>query len=67
MGTTSEKLTYLNGTKSLLKDVINYSGANITSETTFRNYAVKLYNAYIDILKGEYSLIEGMPKGQVEG
>lgn len=67
MGTISEKLEYLNNTKSLLKDVIGYSGAEITSETTFRNYAIKLYNAYIDILKGEYSLIEGMPKGQVEG
>ena len=67
MGTTSEKLTYLNCTKTALKDMINLSGAGITSETTFRNYATKLYDGYVEILKDKYTLLDAMPKGTGTG
>ena len=51
MGTIAEKLTYLNETKSELKDSINNLGGNITSETTFREYATELQDIYDNIPK----------------
>lgn len=48
MGTTAEKLSYLNGTKRLLRRRLNSLGANITLDTTFRDYLVwlnRFYNA----------------------
>lgn len=62
MGTTSDKLTYLSGTKDKLKTAINYTGANITNDT-FRSYPEKLYNEYIDIINnGTDTLYANMPK-----
>lgn len=49
MGTTAEKLTYLNTTKGKIKDSINLTGANITTEP-FRQYSTKLNSALLDIL-----------------
>ena len=49
MGTTSEKLTYLNTTKGLIKDKLNLGGANITTEP-FRQYSSKLMGIYKDFL-----------------
>ena len=68
MGTVADKLTYLNNTKQGLKNVINYTGAGIDSNTTFRNYEEKLYNGYLDILKdnGE-TLFNNLPKVNGEG
>ena len=54
MGTTSEKLTYLNGTKQLLKDKINNLGGSIDDNTTFRQYANQLQNVYDNLPKTEY-------------
>lgn len=54
MGTTSEKLTYLNGTKQLLKQKINNLGGSIDDNTTFRNYANQLQNVYDNLPKTEY-------------
>lgn len=51
MGTISEKLTYLNDTKSLLKDSINSLGGEITSQTTFRQYATELDSIYASLPK----------------
>lgn len=34
----ADKLTYLNGTKSLLREAINAAGGNLTQETPFREY-----------------------------
>lgn len=48
---TSDKLTYLNGTKQALKESINNLGGDITSETTFRNYAEELDNIYDNLPK----------------
>ena len=45
MGTTSEKLTYLNTTKGLIKDNLNLGGANISTEP-FRAYSSKLKGIY---------------------
>ena len=52
MGTTSDKLTYLNETKTLLKNKINLTGANITTDT-FRQYPTKLQNALLDVWNNE--------------
>ena len=46
MGTTAEKLTYLNGTKRLLRRRINSLGGNITLETKFRDYLLWLDRFY---------------------
>ena len=54
MGTTSEKLTYLNNTKQLLKDKINNLGGSIDDNTTFRQYANQLQNVYDNLPKTEY-------------
>ena len=52
MGTIEDKLKYLNTTKIKLKDSINLTGANITNDTTFRNYSIKLKENLVNILKG---------------
>ena len=49
MGTTSEKLTYLNTTKSLIKDNLNIGGANITTQP-FRVYSNRIIDMYKDYL-----------------
>ena len=62
MGTISEKLTYLNDTKTKLKNVINYAGANITNDT-FRSYPEKLYDKFVDfVTNGTDSLYSSLPK-----
>ena len=63
MGTTAEKLTYLNTTKEKIRDSINLTGANLTSEDTFRSYASKLKKGYIDIINnGIDTLYNNFPK-----
>ena len=49
MGTTADKLNYLNETKSLFKDNLNGIGTEITDETTFKEYPDYLENLYNDI------------------
>jgi hypothetical protein len=49
MGTTADKLTYLNNTKGLLKDRLNSLGATITSSTTFKNYLTWLDTFYNNV------------------
>ena len=67
MGTTSEKLTYLNTTKGKIKDSINLTGANITTEP-FRQYSTKLQDAYVDIINnGTSTLYSNFPKVNSEG
>lgn len=46
MGTTAQKLTYLNTTKGLIKDSINALGGNLTNQSTFRSYAAALDSIY---------------------
>lgn len=53
MGTTTDKLNYLNATKGLIKDALNNLGAEITNETTFRDYVDKINNIY-----EEYSALQ---------
>ena len=63
MGTIAEKLTYLNTTKEKIRDSINLTGANLTSEDTFRSYASKLKKGYIDIINnGIDTLYNNFPK-----
>ena len=42
MGTTSEKLAYLQETKEAIKDAIVNKGVEVTEDTTFREYATKI-------------------------
>lgn len=46
MGTISDKLTYLNTTKTMLRDSLNKFGSNILTTDTFRSYDTKLNNIY---------------------
>lgn len=63
MGTTAEKLTYLNTTKGKIKDSINLTGAGITNQDTFRSYASKLKLGLIDIINnGIDQLYSNFPK-----
>lgn len=70
MGTTSDKLTYLNTTKSNLKDMINYGLDNnnkIDSNTTFRNYVSSTFKAFIESLNNPNTLWGNLPKVNGEG
>ena len=49
MGTTSEKLSYLNETKGKIKRAINNFGGKLTNDSTFRSYPDELYNAWDNI------------------
>ena len=65
MGTISDKLTYLNETKSQLKDMINYglpTENQITNETTFRNYVKGIFEAFIESLRDSTTLYTNLPK-----
>lgn len=42
MGTIAEKLTYLEGTKSAIKDAIIAKGVDVADTDTFRSYAEKI-------------------------
>jgi len=68
---TANKLTYLNTTKGKIKDSINLTGANITNDTTFRNYAValrdKLAEGIGDISSFKNVLIDNFPKVEETG
>ena len=46
MGTTTEKLNYLNDTKNQLKDLINKLGGNLTDNSTFRSYVDEICYIY---------------------
>ena len=62
---TANKLTYLNTTKSNLKDMINYGLDNsnkIDSNTTFRNYVSSLFTAFIESLNNPETLWNNLPK-----
>lgn len=42
MGTIADKLTYLNGTKTAIKEAIEAKGVTVTDTDTFRSYATKI-------------------------
>lgn len=45
MGTTAEKLTYLNETKQAIKDKIISYGVTVADDTPFREFAEKVEEA----------------------
>ena len=51
--TTSEKLEYLNNTKSLIKNAIINKGQEVTSSTPFREYVDKINNIETDYTQTE--------------
>ena len=65
MGTISDKLTYLNTTKSQLKDMINNglpTEQQINSSTTFREYVTSIFNAFLEALRTPDTLFTNLPK-----
>ena len=68
MGTIADKLTYLNGTKTAIKEAIVAKGVTVTDTDTFRSYAGKigqisgggapetLYGATIDMVFGKEAI-----------
>ena len=50
-----------------LREVMNMSGINVTSDTPFSQYAQDLYDGYSNILKDKYTLIDNMNKGTSTG
>ena len=42
MGSIADKLTYLNGTKTAIKEAIEAKGVTVTDTDTFRSYATKI-------------------------
>lgn len=64
MGTTTEKLTYLQGTKDTIKNAIEAKGVEVPEGTTFRGYAEKvgeISGIKIAILE----IDENVPEGQI--
>lgn len=51
MGTISEKITYLNGTKEQIKEALNSLGASIIDNDTFRSYVEKINEIYDELPK----------------
>ena len=50
-----------------IRNVINMTDADITSQTPFGDYPQDLYNGYINVLKDKYTLIDNMNKGTTTG
>ena len=61
MGTTSDKLTYLNTTKTKIKDAINLANTNITNET-FRQYESKIKQALINTMNDKWGTWDNFEK-----
>ena len=70
MGTISDKLTYLNTTKTMLRDSLNKFGSNILTNDTFRSYDTKLNDIYDKLPKitqsGAGFTLENVQNGQVD-
>lgn len=54
MGTTAQKLTYLNETKTKIKNAINLGEAGITNET-FRQYEKGIKQALLNTMNDKWS------------
>lgn len=65
MGTTTEKLTYLQGTKDAIKDAIVAKGVEVPEGTTFRGYAEKVGEIQVGggILNATITLENEVSKG----
>ena len=70
MGTITEKLTYLNTTKTMLRDSLNKFGSNILTTDTFRSYDTKLNEIYDKLPKvtqsGAGFTLSDVQNGQVD-
>ena len=61
--TYNDKLNYLATTKSEIKDSINLTGVNVTSNDTFRSYADKIKEGYVNLINnGVDDLYDNFPK-----
>ena len=58
---TSDKLTYLNTTKTKIKDAINLGNANITTET-FRQYENKIKQAIVNTMLDKWGIWNNFDK-----
>lgn len=66
MGTTAEKLAYLNDTKTAIKDAIVAKGVEVPEGTTFRGYAEKI-GAIETGVSGEALITITVPAGRLSG
>ena len=70
MGTISDKLTYLNGTKQAIKDELNRFGADLTENDTFRSYSNVLNDIYDKLPKvsgnGSNFTLENVQNGKLD-
>lgn len=70
MGSINEKLTYLNETKQAIKNSLNELGCEITNEDTFREYANKIDELYVDMKKvtdeSEFPHLSPTKAGKIE-
>ena len=57
MGTTADKINYLNGTKAAIKEAIENKGVTVSDSDTFRSYAEKIG----DIEGGSVFTIKNQP------
>ena len=55
---TADKLSYLNTTKTKIRESINLTGAGLTASDTFRSYAVKLQDTLMEGLTDPSEFIE---------
>lgn len=62
MGNLANKLSYLNGTKAMFRSRLNSLGANITLNTTFRNYLTWLDTFYEAALNTMENIVNGETK-----
>ena len=65
MGTTAEKLTYLNETKTAIKNAIIAKGVSVTDNDSFRSYANKIASIEGGGGGGETSTVS--PTGLIKG
>ena len=62
MGTTAQKLTYLNTTKTKIKDAINKAGNYLDSSDTFRSYANTISQMIVDTINDPQTTWDKFPK-----
>lgn len=67
MGTTAEKLAYLDATKTAIKDAIAAKGVNVPEGTTFRQYANLISGISTGLSDADLALANATPEDVTSG
>lgn len=67
MGTTAEKLAYLDATKTAIKDAIVAKGVEVPEETTFRQYADLISGISTGLSDEDLALADATPEDVTAG